>query len=139
ADRTGAGEFGCECARCDEQEREADGDHAKRGARRKICACASAGNCGEVRVDRGGGYRARDGRADEVENLRAIFHDQGAGEGDWARSFNGVWNREAERRIYLGGQRGESGDALRDFSAADDGGGFAERAERGVAANESRS
>ena len=51
----------------------------------------------------GHGHRSWNGRRHEVANLRAVFHDQGARQRNWAGPGDGIWRGEAERRLYLGG------------------------------------
>ena len=62
-------------------------------------------DAGPVRDARGHRHRRRHGRGDARAHLRAVLHDQGAGQGHGARAGDGVRHRAAERRHDLGRQR----------------------------------
>ena len=56
---------------------------------------------GEIRSPGGRGQRLRDGRRDAKARVRAVLHDEGSRQGDGARSFDGLRDREAERGVRL--------------------------------------
>jgi PAS domain S-box-containing protein len=59
-------------------------------------------------------YGVRNGRRDVVADLRALLHDEGEREGDRARSFDGLRDREAERRLHQCLQRAGDRDDVQD-------------------------
>ena len=60
------------------------------------------------------GHRRRDVRDAPV---RAVLHDEGAGQGDRTGARDGLRHRRAERRLHSGGERGRPGHALRGLPA----------------------
>ena len=78
----------------------------------------SRAQAGRVRDDDRIGHRNRRARERPPAHVRAVLHDQGPGQGDRARTGDGLRDREAEQRRHLCRQRGREGDALRDLSAA---------------------
>ncbi len=60
---------------------------------------------GALRGPRGQRHRHRHERGDRRAHLRAVLHDQGAGQGDRARALHRVWHRRAEPRPHPGPER----------------------------------
>ncbi len=50
-------------------------------------------------------HRLRHGERDPGPHFRAVLHHQGSGQGNRPRIVDGLWHREAERRLRLGLQR----------------------------------
>ena len=64
---------------------------------------------GPVRDAGGQRHRRRHGRGDARAHLRAVLHDEGAGQGQRPRPGDRLRHREAERRLHLGLQRAGHG------------------------------
>ena len=63
-------------------------------------------------------HRCRHEPRDAGAHLRALLHDQGAGQGDGPRPRDGLRHREAERRAHPRVQRAGHGHVVQDLSAA---------------------
>jgi PAS domain S-box-containing protein len=83
---------------------EADSRDGQCGAGRGVWSPSRGeGEVGALRVSCSDGHWGRDGSGCAVQDLRSFLHHQGGGDG--VGSFDGLWDRQAERGLHLGLQR----------------------------------
>ena len=85
---------------------------------------------GRVRAARRERRRLRHGQGDAGPHLRAVLHDQGAGQGHRPRAGHGLRHRQAEQRLHQRLQRAGTGNDVHDLSAPARGQGRADAAGR---------
>ncbi|PYQ78887.1 MAG: hypothetical protein DMG03_27200 [Acidobacteria bacterium] len=107
-DRAGARQPRRERTRRDAEGRTPDHRDGERRSRRVVRENARAARARAIRDDRRRRHGPGDGRDDAGAHLRAILHDQGAGERHRPRARDRLRHREAERRLHLGVQRGRT-------------------------------
>jgi PAS domain S-box-containing protein len=115
--RSGDHEPGDEQRRRDAEGRHDRGVDGEPGAHRRAHQSPSVCPPRTIRVARGRGYGHGNGRGDGGAGVRAVLHDEAAGQGHGTRPLDRLWDREAERRLRVGEQRTGSRHARQCLSA----------------------
>ena len=90
----------------------------QRGRRRGVRAPAPDAEDRRARADVGERHRHRHGRTRDAAHVRAVLHDQGAGQGHRSRPGDVLRHRPAARRRDLSGERAGQGHDLQRLHAA---------------------
>ena len=103
---------------------------ANRRLDKDYCRAAHRGRTRRLCDGRGQRHRKRHDGGDRQSDLRAVFHDQGPGQGHRSRAQHGLRLHQAIRRPYQRLQRAWHRHDLSPFSAAHDGGHTDRRGDR---------
>ena len=109
-DRAGDHESGGQRARCDAEGGPADDRDGQHRLRQKSPGSTSDAARRAARNADGERHRIRHGRGNRGAGVRAVFHDEGTGQGHGPGAGDGLWNRQAERRRYPGLHRAWGGE-----------------------------
>ncbi len=118
ADRAGDHEPGGERARCHATGREAAAGDIERRTGRGIYPAALGGTGGGVRAADGKRHRMRHSTGNPAAHFRAVLHHERAGERNRAGAAHRLRDRETERGICMGVQRGGARNGVQGVPAA---------------------